>query len=305
MSAEQLALEQAALPTLSAALSARATALAAPVATGEKPKAKRKATKAAEVALLTPVDAPTVVAAAAPATAAVPPTVFDPTDPLKSHPSRLQKIDATKCMARKAVLGKHVPGTHKDEGGVKKIHPEAQCSSAPATGQALCAKCAEQEALAIAGKRDPKKWFGRLDQPMYDFAAVVGCKQYLELYPQGIKGDPLSIPPASTERNAAPAPTAKKAPGAPKKAKNAKASEEHVAAIAMADFAPIEAEWVTFIHKGGVPAIRNLKDNMVYSVNPTETDRAKMAKMDDCLGKWDAATGMVDPYGVPEDGDDA
>jgi hypothetical protein len=131
---------------------------------------------------------------------------------------------------------------------------------------------------------------------MYDFAAVVGCKQYLDLYPQGIKGDPLSVPPASTERDAAPA---KKAPGAPKKAKNAKASEEHVAAIAMADLAPIEAEWVTFIHKGGVPAIRNLKDNMVYSVNATETDRAKMAKMDDCLGKWDAAMGTVDPYGVP------
>jgi hypothetical protein len=193
---------------------------------------------------------------------------------------------------------KWVPGTHKNEGGVKKFHPEGQCSSAPTTGNALCAKCQEQEALAIAGKRDSKKWFGRLDQPMYEFAAVVGCKQFFDYYPTGIKGDPLSVPPPVSTTTAA---VITKAPGAPKKAKKVKMSDDVPAAIAMEALAPVEAEWVAFIQKSGAPAIRNLKTAMVYGVNATETDRAKMAKMDDCLGRWDETKGEVDPYGVPDD----
>lgn len=298
LSAEQATAELSGLPALSAALTARIAALAEPAASGAAEKPKRKATKAKaakEAELLAPVDAP----AAAPAPAAstpvsvAAPIAFDPSDPLKSHPSRLAKIDTAKCMGRKIVLGKWVPGTHKDEGGVKKFHPEGQCSAAPATGHALCAKCQEQEAMATSGKRDPKKWFGRLDQPIYEFAAVIGCKQYMECYPTGIKGDPLSVPP--TTRVVA------EAPAAPKKAKKTKAATDVPAAIAMAELAPVEAEWLTFIQKSGVPAIRNLKTSMVYGVNTTEVDRAKMAKMDDCLGRWDAEKGEIDPYGVPDD----
>jgi hypothetical protein len=281
---------------------------AAPAAVAvEKPKKKATKAKAKEDPLLAPVDLPLAAPVASPVAPLAP---VDPSDPLKSHPSRLQTVDASKCMARKIAIGKWVPGTHKDEGGTKKFHPEGQCSSKPAAGNALCAKCQEQEALAAAGKRDAKKWFGRLDQPLYEFAAVVGCKQYLECYPQGIKGDPLSVPPLTpTAAAAAPgakasvAPVAKApvAPGAPKKAKKAKEATEVPTAIAMTELAPVEAEWVTFIMPGGVPAIRNLKTHMVYGVNAQETDRAKMAQMENCLGRWVAETASVDPYGVPDE----
>ena len=281
-----------------------ATVVATVVA--EKPKKKATKAKAKEDPLLAPVDLPvaapggTLVASPVASVAPVAPTAaVDPSDPLKSHPSRLQTIDASKCMARKIAIGKWVPGTHKDEGGTKKFHPEGQCSSKPVAGHALCAKCQEQEALTAAGKRDAKKWFGRLDQPLYEFAAVIGCKQYLECYPQGIKGDPLSVPPQAAA--AAPAAKAVVAPGAPKKAKKAKEATEVPTAIAMTELAPVEAEWVTFIMPGGVPAIRNLKTHMVYGVNAQETDRAKMAQMDNCLGRWLAETASVDPYGVPDE----
>jgi hypothetical protein len=279
---------------------ALATEAAKPAPPAAKPAAKRKATKAVkEAELLVPVDAPAAAPAPASPKAAISvTTAADPSDPLKTHPSRLQKIDMAKCMGRKIVISKWVPGTHKDEGGVKKFHPENQCSSAPATGQALCAKCAEQESLAAAGKRDAKKWFGRLDQPLYEYAAVVGCKQYVECYPNGINGDPLSVPPKASSE---PAKAVSVPPAAPKKAKKAKAANEVPAAIAMTDLDTAEAEWLTFMQKNGIPAIRNLKTHMVYAVSMTETDRAKMAKMDEVLGKWDTEKGEVDPYGVPDE----
>jgi len=301
MNAEMLSSTRA---TVNQAFDQREVVLAAEaakaVAVAPKPAAKRKATKAVkEAELLVPVDAPAPAASPKPSVVVpVVPTAADPTDPLKTHPSRLQKIDAAKCMGRKIVISKWVPGTHKDEGGVKKFHPENQCSAAPATGQALCAKCAEQESLAAAGKRDAKKWFGRLDQPLYEFAAVVGCKQYVECYPNGIPGDPLSVPPKVSSE---PAKAVSAAPGAPKKAKKAKAANEIPVAIAMTDLDTAEAEWLTFMQKSGVPAIRNLKTHMVYAVSMTETDRAKMAKMDEVLGKWDTEKGEVDPYGVPDE----
>lgn len=298
MSAEALSSTRA---TVNQAFDQREVVLAAEAAkpvVAAKPAAKRKATKAVkEAELLLPVDAP----APAPAPASPKPVVAampqDPSDPLKTHPSRLQKIDASKCMGRKIVISKWVPGTHKDEGGVKKFHPEGQCTAGPATGQALCAKCAEQEALAAAGKRDAKKWFGRLDQPLYEFAAVIGCKQYIDCYPNGINGDPLSVPPKSAE----PLKQVSQAPAAPKKAKKAKAAGDIPAAVAMTDLDTAEAEWLTFIQKSGAPAIRNLKNHMVYAVSMSETDRAKMAKMDEVLGRWDEAKGEIDPYGVPDE----
>jgi hypothetical protein len=136
---------------------------------------------------------------------------------------------------------------------------------------------------------------------MYEFANVIGCKQYIDCYPTGIKGDPLSVPPPVAATTTATTVAVTKAPGAPKKAKKVKISDDVPAAIAMEALAPVEAEWVAFIQKSGVPAIRNLKTAMVYGVNATETDRAKMAKMDDCLGRWDEAKSEVDPYGVPDD----
>lgn len=302
MSAETLSTTRA---TVNQTFEQREVALAAEAAkavVAAKPAAKRKATKAVkEAELLLPVDAPAAAASPKPVVPAAVATVAampqDPSDPLKSHPSRLQKIDVAKCMGRKIVIGKWVPGTHKDEGGVKKFHPEGQCTAGPATGQALCAKCAEQEALAAAGKRDAKKWFGRLDQPLYEFAAVVGCKQYIDCYPNGIAGDPLSVPPKSAE----PVKQVPQAPGAPKKAKKAKAAGDVPVAVAMTDLDTAEAEWLTFIQKSGVPAIRNLKNHMVYAVSMSETDRAKMAKMDEVLGRWDEAKGEIDPYGVPDE----
>lgn len=309
---------------------AEGAALEAPAAPAA-PKKARKVTKAvkktttSDSALLEPVDnapiplaEPIVVAAVAlPEVPVVVPEkagAVDPTDPLKAHPSRLAKVDPTRCMARKPVLSKHVPGTHKDEGGVKKFHPEAQCSSKPVVGQALCEKCLENEAAATAGKRDPKKWFGRLDRPVYEFACVIGCKQYFEAYPEGIKGDPLSVPPKTIVEAAVVAPAAaKKAPV--KKAKPAAPAQEvPVAVAAVAETATV-AEWECFLYKTR-PVISRISSGFVYEINAAETDRSKMAQLDKCIGRLreveedDLITKdivlvqgnkLIDPYDLPED----
>lgn len=268
---------------------------------------KKKVTKAKPLDdLLVPVDAipmrPLESVAAGAGAAALPtapptaaPTV-DPTDPLRGHPSRLQKIDSARCMGRKPALSKHVPGTHKDEGGVKKIHPEGQCSGKPDTGYPLCPTCKTNEANAAAGKRDPKKWFGRLDQPMYEFAAVVGCKQYLDAYPEGIKGDALSVPPkatVTTVTTAAPATAATAAPVAPEKkvtGKKAKATAaEAPVAVANVAVVAVEAIWETFLYRSA-PVALHIPTQFVYNANPRETDRSKIALMDQPIGRLRDAT---------------
>lgn len=259
--------------------------------TASEPPKKKKVTKAKPLDdLLVPVDAIPMrpLESAADAPAAAPPTAaptVDATDPLRGHPSRLQKIDSARCMGRKPALSKHVPGTHKDEGGVKKIHPEGQCSGKPDTGYPLCPTCKTNEANAAAGKRDPKKWFGRLDQPMYEFAAVVGCKQYLDAYPEGIKGDALSVPPKTTAATAAPVAPEKKVTG--KKAKAAAAS----APVAVANVAvvAVEAIWETFLYRSA-PVALHIPTQFVYNANPRETDRSKIALMDQPIGRLRDAT---------------
>jgi hypothetical protein len=218
-------------------------------------------------------------------------------------------------MGRKPVLSKHVPGTHKDEGGVKKIHPEGQCSGKPDAGSALCTTCKTNEANAAAGKRDPKKWFGRLDQPMYEFAAVVGCKQYLEAYPEGIKGDALSVPPKTTATVTAPTATA--APEKKVGGKKAKAAVPAAAVpVAVADVAAeaVVAVWETFLYRSA-PVALHIPTQFVYNANPRETDRSKIALMDQPIGRLrdateeEAATAgvvlvkgtkLIDAYDLPE-----
>jgi len=254
---------------------------------------KKKVTKAKPVDdLLAPVDAipmRSLDEVAAPAAPVAGGAVVDPTDPLRGHPSRLQKIDATRCMGRKPNLNKHVTGTHKDEGGVKKFHPEGQCSGKPDADSALCSTCKTNEANAAAGKRDPKKWFGRLDQPMYEFAAVVGCKQYLEAYPKGIKDDALSVPPATATVTATvtTAPVEKKVGG--KKAKVAAPAAEVPAAVANVAATAVEAEWETFLYRSA-PVVLHIPTQFVYKANSHETDRSKIALKDQPIGRLRDAT---------------
>jgi hypothetical protein len=272
------------------------TVAPAPVPTKE-PAAKkaRKATvkksempKHLEEALLQPVDGDVPVGATVAAPAPAPaPAPTDPADPLKNHPSRLQKIDTTRCVARKITITKHVPGTHKDEGGVRKFFYEKQCTAKP-TANGMCDACTKAEAEVAAGtKVTVQKWFGRLDAPMYEFAKVVGCKEFFELYPQGIKDDPLSVVPAGI----LPPPKVEEV-----------ASDEPL--------------WLTCTYKHR-PVVLNTKTNYVFELNPASSSESNIAALEKPIGKLvdaestTAQTDMVtirgtvsnkaiDPYDLPE-----
>ena len=243
-----------------------------------------------DVPVIAPVAAPVAKPVAAPPVATVSEAVVapvDPADPLKNHPSRLQKIDTTRCVARKITITKHVPGTHKDEGGVRKFFYEKQCTAKP-TANGMCDACTKAEAEVAAGtKVTVQKWFGRLDAPMYEFAKVVGCKEFFELYPQGIKDDPLSIVPVGI----LPPPKVEEV-----------ASDEPL--------------WLTCTYKRR-PVILNTKTNYVFELNPASSSESNIAALEKPIGKLVVAepttaqadrvtirgtvsNKTIDPYDLPE-----
>jgi hypothetical protein len=207
-----------------------------------KPRAK-KAVKAEDADLLAPVEsfvAPAVVASAAPAPAVAAPAVAAPAmaapvvaapmgveaafaaaradDPFATNKYRLQSINPGLCVGRrideKNPIAETLPGAPTANG---KMWPEKQCTKKPTPGGVMCEGCAKKDAEA---KAEPAKWFkgyyGRLDEPMYWKALVIGCKDYLEKYPSGIAGVTdgvvASAAVASAAAVTAPAPKTKKAP---------------------------------------------------------------------------------------------
>ena len=125
---------------------------------------------------------------------------IDPTedDPLRNHKHRLQTINPALCMGRKVDLKNQITGTRKDDEGSNGIFwPEKQCAKAPEDGEKLCRFCKEKDDEVKSGKAADKHWFGRLDEPIYHKACVVGCGDFFAKYPNGIAGDASTAPPAT------------------------------------------------------------------------------------------------------------
>lgn len=300
-------------------------AVTAPAAAEEKPKKARKAKTAqaqteAEMALLMPVD----MMPAAPAPAAAPsleavramlaPASPVVADPLRNHKYRLQDIDEHLCMGRKIDEDHPIEGTRKgDDGANGMFWPEKQCSKKPLPGQKLCKICAEKDADVKAGKPAHKQWYGRLDEPIYHNAKVIGCKHFFDKYPNGLKNDPSTAPVASLAAPAAviehvaavPAAAAEEKPK--RKVTKAKAAAAPVAAPAAApaealadSSAPaVMAEWKEFF-LGGKPYVRNLKTDKVYKMDLNKSDNLEASVLkDQCVGRW--VDGAIDPTGVADE----
>jgi hypothetical protein len=157
-------------------------------------------------------------------------------DPLRNHKYRLQSINATLCMGRKLDLKNQIAGTRKDDAGSNGIFwTEKQCSKAPETGEKLCRFCKDKDDEVKSGKTADKHWFGRLDEPIYFKACIVGCGDFFVKYPAGIPGDVSTAPPAEYVVKAPEGVVASKKRGPKPKAEAAKPA----AAKPAAEAAPI------------------------------------------------------------------
>ncbi len=274
---------------------APAPAAPAPAAPADAPAADAPAAPAA------PADAPAAPAADAPAADA--PAAAN--DPLRTHKYRLAAIDAAKCMARKVDEDHPIEGTRPgDDGANTKFYPEKQCNKAAHTNGlcTICAKKYTQVKESADARIVVRGWYGRLDEPLYWNAHVLGCEQFYVKYPNGLKNDPTTAPLTPP---AAPAPEKKKA--ASKKAAGGAGdapapAPEKKKATTSKKAAETEAttEWVTFLYEGR-PLIRRASTGFVYEVDSKKTKREEMAILDKCLGRWES--GAINPYAVPEDAD--
>jgi hypothetical protein len=233
-------------------------------------------------------------------------------DPLRNHKYRLQSINTTLCMGRKVDLKNKIAGTQKEDSGSNGIFwTEKQCSKAPETGEKLCRFCKDKDDEVKSGKTADKHWFGRLDEPIYFKACVVGCGDFFVKYPAGIPGDASTAPPAeyvvkapegvvaSKKRGPKPKADTEAAPIAPTAAAAAETAEvaavvpkaAKTAAVAKKEKAPtvpaatktkkvtvaktaavaIEAVWVVLMYEGRVVA-RNTKTNYVYEIDADIVD---------------------------------
>ena len=274
----------AAAAAAATATAAAAAAVVVPTTVTESPvKVKRKAKTTKTDPLLLPVESVS--------TTIVPVVVPSADDPLKNHKYRLQSINPSLCQARKR--GDVVPGTNpKEDGYVKKFYIEAQCTKPPVASQSMCKTCAKMES------EKSKYWQGRLDQPLAYNADVVGCGNFFEAYPGGLKNDPTTAPPT-------PAVLVNTKSGAKAKTKAVVATPKNTITetVAVTNSAVPEAEWEKMFYKGK-PYIRNLKTQKIYEVDPNTSVIAEMARKDRCVGKWIAESGTIDPYAVDDDDDD-
>jgi hypothetical protein len=212
------------LPKRSAAAAAPPMVAAAEEPAAEKPKKKKaKTVSAAEAELLAPADADD--------TGGDPPTL-GATDPFRSNKYRLAALDPAHCVARKIDEANPIAGTRPgDDGANGKVFPETQCSKKATPGGRLCTTCAKKEVEYLADTaKVPKGWYGRLDEPLFHKAFVVGCEWFLTKYPAGIAEAPVSAAAAEKPKKpkkpaAEPVPEAATAAEKPKKTKKAAAAE--------------------------------------------------------------------------------
>jgi hypothetical protein len=175
--------------TFAAAVQKVAVDAAAEVKVAAKKVKTTKTTVSDATELLAPVDAGTVVA-----------TVPASRDPYASHKYRLATIDDTLCMGRKIDEKNPVPGTRKGDAGASiKMYPEKQCPKKSLPGQKLCKICNEKAQESNANPAAvPTGYFGRLDEPLFHMARVIGCGYFFEKYPNGLAEDPTTAPVETT-----------------------------------------------------------------------------------------------------------
>ena len=187
-----------------------------------------------------------------------------------------------------------VVGTRKDDDGSNGMfYTEKQCTKKPLPGMKVCGVCHKKEEAAKTSDKTDKTWYGRLDQPLYANAKVVGCAHFFEKYPSGLKNDPSTAPPAG-----APAPKAKKAAKEPKAPKETKETKEAKEAVADTSAAPKTVEWITFLHEGK-PYVRNSQNNNVYEYDMSKPTREESTVSDRFRGTW--VNDSIDQFGEEAD----
>ena len=233
------------------------------------------------------------------------------TDPYSGHKYRLAAYDPTVCTGRKVDEKVVVPGTDpKDTGHNGKIFAEKQCSKTPMPGQALCKTCCEKD---DAIKKDPtkkdKRWNGRLDEPMFDQAYVIGSNYFFKKYPNGLLNDPTTAPinvtavataPKPAPVATAPAPTTapvntivetKEVKEKKPRAKKGQADlSDTKASVANTEVAPIVPEFVTFLcdsdGTGKKLHIRIVSNGKTYKADSMKKTPQEMVIRDKYVGRW-------------------
>ena len=218
------------LPKVPAAPTASAAKEEKPAKAPKEPKAP----KVPKAVLLEPVDADASGGSA--------PTL-GATDSLRANKYRVQILNPAHCVARKIDEENPLVGSRPDDDGSKgKIFPEIQCAKKPVAGCLLCTTCSKKETEYLADTSKPlKRWYGRLDEPMYANALVVGCEYFFKKYPAGLPDAPVeelaeAKPAKAKKAKAATEPTEEPAaPAEPKPAKAKKAEAEPEAAVEAAE----------------------------------------------------------------------
>ena len=219
-------------------------------------------------------------------------------DPLRTHSSRLAIVDATLCQGRRIDEKNPIVGTRKDDDGANGMfYPEKQCTKKPLPGQKLCAICAKKDEASKTTTVVDKTWYGRLDEPLFHNAKVVGCKHFFEKYPTGLKSDLTTT--TTTTAAVIPATVVVTATViVPAKTKAKAKAKVAVEAVAVTSVAPIEVEWITFLHEGK-PHIRNTKNSKVYLCDMTKATREESVVSDNFVGRW--ADGALNKFAAEDD----
>jgi hypothetical protein len=170
------------------------------------------------------------------------------------------------------------------------FYPEKQCGKKPVPGQKLCATCVKKEEAIKTSDKADKTWYGRLDEPLYWNAKVVGCKHFFDKYPEGIKSDDTTrVAPTFSLPTAKPA--AKKVP-------SKKTETKKPIAVANTAVSPKDATWITFLIEGR-PHIRSTKNGNTYTCDLSKTTREESAVADNFVGCW--KDGALENFAVEAD----
>ena len=270
-----------------------------------KEKKIRKTNAAIAAATGTAATGTAATGTAATGTADAAPAAVTGGDPWRTHPSRLAVINPKCCMGRRIDEKNPLAGTCPGDTGSnrRKVFPETQCKSKPVPGSKLCAGCTAKDAAFKANPNTKdESWYGRLDEEsLYPRAKIVGCKYFLDKYPNGIHNDsfrPGAAPAAAAAVTAAPAAEPKKR--GPKKATAPTTAVATAVTFktAAVDIAPVNATYKSFMHEGRLH-VRNLETNKVYYANIANNSPEENAVKEQYVGRW--ADGTVD---LIDDSDD-
>jgi len=314
LSSEQQATLESFLPATetSAPITASETTTTTTTTT-EKAKKPRKTkpalTQEAEAALLAPAESgvettTTTTTTAAAATVTAPSAGVVPTHEshLRDHKHRLATINTSCCVGRKIDEENPIVGTRKeDEGSNGLFYPELQCKKKRPAGSLLCDVCSrkEEKAQATPDKTD-KTWYGRLDQPLYWNAKVLGCAHFYTKYPLGLLNDPTTcaLVTANTIAESAPPKTKAKAAKPKAAAKSAKTDKVVAATSAAesnasieesvaAEVAPEVIRLITFVEsESGKFYVRDSKTGNVYKHGVTAETLEESINSDNFAGLW-------------------